>query len=76
MRLESVNQGLMFSDASAFKRAAQGLLAVFCLGGLCAPSFAQSAMQFIALERCSDGQAVGAESAAKLDASQCVLLPP
>ena len=79
MRLESVNQGLVFPIlpiASAFHRVAQGLLAVFCLGSLCAPSFAQSAMQFIALERCADGQAVGAESAAKLDASQCVLLPP
>jgi len=75
MRLESADQALAFSFSGAFNGAAQAFLAVLCLSGWSAPSFAQSAMQFIALERCSSSVTVDGESAAKPEGSQCVLIP-
>ena len=78
MRLESVNLGLrfrLFLIASIFNRAAKVLLVALCLSGSIAPSFAQSAMQFLVLERCSSNTAVGGESAVKLDGNQCILIP-
>lgn len=78
MRLESVKPAWMFplfSMTGVLNRAAKTLLVLLCLSGWIAPSFAQSAMQFLVLERCSNSVAVGSESAAKLDGSQCVLIP-
>jgi len=77
MRLESANTRAVFSVAVALKcikSKVEALLMALILACWFAPSFAQSGMQFIGLDRCASNASVSVE-AVKSEASQCALIP-